>query len=297
MSAVQRPSQFQVGFPNTHSDVYAMRNFRIKNIVLDSNDRNMMVFEDLHEFVLDLGESIRNVAALRLLNVKLYGTKGTAISLYPVTTAAGVGFVVSSNADGTTTSSAGDGAGTGDFIFSGLDGAFGLGNNSIYFNGFPYNTTAIKSLAEGGSWNSTVNETLFMTLNDYPLYTCSTQDGNARSYFTWINQWEERLPAVTGNIYHDPYAYVFAPAEPRLSRFTLRLFNYDHTPFRVSQCRIVVVLAAYCHMDTMPSLTRTPVYAAPTQEQAPKHHSHHRDHTDKRQSRSAMLPRQSHLYV
>jgi hypothetical protein len=106
-------------------------------------------------------------------------------------------------------------------------------------------------ITRSGGITADADSSIYMSINDYPNITTATEKGdvNNRPYFAWFNQAVEIYPPVTDNIYHDPHAFIFTPAEPVLQRINMRFFNYDHTPLASGDTRVVIQLAVYQHVN------------------------------------------------
>lgn len=89
-------------------------------------------------------------------------------------------------------------------------------------------------------------EHAYLYLNGY-ISTAVANDTNV-ALFGRIGPGTEFYPAVTADIFQDPYIYAMNPVEPRLRKFHVKLLTHDGQQYPVNNARVVLTIAIYCMM-------------------------------------------------
>ena len=171
--------------------------YKVTNIIIDSSFRNQASYPLANDFVVYIGDILKNVVAIRILKTEF--TQSTTTHSYFVINSLRIPLQVST------------------------------GNSAyLYLNNYDKNIITDGTTLDSSSTNT---------------------------YFGRIAPGAEIYPAVSGNIFDDPFTYIFNPPQAKLARFHIKLLNPDRSLFSLQDntSSVVITIAAYCQNDLLPS--------------------------------------------
>ena len=169
--------------------------YKVTNIIIDSTFRNQASYPLANDFVVYIGDVLKNVVAIRILKTEF--TQSATTNSYFVINSLRIPLQVS----------------TGSSAY-------------LYLNNYDKNVITDGTTLDSSSTNT---------------------------YFGRITPGSEIYPAVTGNIFDDPFTYIFNPPQAKLARFHVKLLNPDRSLFSLQDntSTVVITLAAYCQNDLL----------------------------------------------
>jgi len=169
--------------------------YKVTNIIIDSSFRNQASYPLANEFVVYIGDVLKNVVAIRILKTEF--TQSTSANSYFVINSITIPLQVTT------------------------------GNSPyLYLNNYDKNIVTDGTNSD----SSTVN-----------------------TFFGRLTPGSELYPAINGNIFNDPFTYIFNPPQAKLARFHIKLLNPDRSLFSLQDntSSVVITLAAYCENDLL----------------------------------------------